>query len=71
MVTRDPSYNPGRVQTNVKNESDVEEDEEEEDYEDDRDSGNERYSSSSRSRTKGPPRPSAEQYRSWEQPIGR
>jgi len=51
MVTRDPSYNPGRVQTNVKNESDPEEEEEEDDYEDDRDSGNERYSSSSRSRT--------------------
>ena len=48
MVTRDPSYNPGRVQP-IKNESDEEEeDDDDDDY--DRDSGNERYSSS-RSRT--------------------
>ena len=53
MVTRDPSYNPGRVQTNVKESEDEEEEEDQEDdYDDDRDSGNERYSSSSqRSRT--------------------
>ena len=48
MVTRDPSYNPGRVQPKIKDSDEEEEDDDDDDY--DRDSGNERYSTS-RSRT--------------------